>query len=85
MADVSPLPIIDAGRCSGCRLCVDVCPTGALAQVDGKAVLVNPDLCTYCTACEDVCPDAAIALPFLIVFAPTSTHPSQRDRPPKKE
>ncbi len=75
MIDVSPLPIIDADRCTGCRLCVDVCPTGALAQVDGKALLADPDRCTYCTACEDVCPDAAIALPFLIVFAPPAFHP----------
>jgi NAD-dependent dihydropyrimidine dehydrogenase PreA subunit len=37
--------------------------------VDGKAVLLYPELCTYCTACEDACPEDAIALPFLIVLA----------------
>jgi len=64
-----PLPIIDPARCTGCRACVERCPTGALAQIDGKAALAFPDKCTYCTACQDICPEAAIALPFLVIFA----------------
>jgi formate hydrogenlyase subunit 6/NADH:ubiquinone oxidoreductase subunit I len=69
-------PRIDRLRCTGCERCVDICPTQALANVNGKAVLAFPDRCTYCTACEDVCPEGAIALPFLVVFAPSqSIHP----------
>jgi formate hydrogenlyase subunit 6/NADH:ubiquinone oxidoreductase subunit I len=64
-----PLPMIDPARCTGCRLCVELCPTQALDQVDGKAALVYPQRCTYCTICEDICPENAIALPFLIVLA----------------
>lgn len=64
-----PYPIIDQSRCTGCHICVDTCPTDALAQVHGTAELVHPDLCTYCTACEDKCPEDAISLPFLITFA----------------
>lgn len=67
-----PLPSIDPTRCTGCHVCVDICPTGALAQTAGKAYLAYPERCTYCTACEDQCPEDAIALPFLIVFAPRS-------------
>jgi NAD-dependent dihydropyrimidine dehydrogenase PreA subunit len=48
---------------------VEACPTDALAQIQGKAVLAFPEECTYCTACQDVCPEDAIALPFLVVFA----------------
>jgi formate hydrogenlyase subunit 6/NADH:ubiquinone oxidoreductase subunit I len=64
-----PLPKIDPNLCTGCQRCVDICPTQALVQVDGKAVLRYPTRCTYCSACEEVCPEGAIALPFLIVLA----------------
>ncbi len=77
---VDPLPHIDHDRCTGCHLCVDLCPTSALYQVDGKAVLLYPDRCTYCTACEDACPVDAISLPFLIVLAKPLTR-----KPFKKE
>ena len=68
-----PLPRIDAALCSGCERCVEICPAGVLAQVNGKAMLVHPDRCTYCALCEELCPDGAIALPFLIVFAASQT------------
>lgn len=67
-----PLPIIDQIRCTGCRACVERCPTNALAQQNGKASLAFPDACTYCSACQDICPEDAIALPFLIVFKRTT-------------
>lgn len=66
-----PLPTIDHDLCTGCRRCVEICPTQALAQVDEKAHLLHPELCTYCVACQDVCPENAIALPFAIVFGPS--------------
>lgn len=71
---MEPLPTINHTLCTGCHRCVDVCPTQALAQVAGKAILAYPERCTYCTACEDVCPEDAIALPFLIVLAPQAMH-----------
>ncbi len=73
-----PLPSIDQKLCTGCRHCVDICPTHALDQTNDKAYLRYPDLCTYCTACEDVCPVNAISLPFLILLAP-ALHPASQD------
>ncbi|MCE7989198.1 MAG: 4Fe-4S dicluster domain-containing protein [Caldilinea sp. CFX5] len=56
----NPLPIIDPELCDGCARCIEVCPTGALDLVMGKAELRYPDRCTYCTACEEACPTNAI-------------------------
>ena len=69
-----PLPRIVTALCTGCGRCVEICPTQALGQVNGKAMLTCPDRCTYCALCEDLCPDNAIALPFLIVFADSQTN-----------
>lgn len=60
------MPRINQNLCTGCKACVETCPTSALAQVKGKAVLAHPESCTYCLACEDLCPVQAIELPFLI-------------------
>jgi quinone-modifying oxidoreductase subunit QmoB len=65
------MPQINWHRCTGCKRCVEICPTSALDQVEEKAQLAFPERCTWCTACEDICPENAIALPFLIVFAPS--------------
>jgi ferredoxin len=66
MAEQNLNPRINQELCTGCRACVMACPTGALAQVDGKAALVHADKCTYCAACETLCPVIAIELPYLI-------------------
>ena len=61
------LPHIDHNLCTGCKLCVQICPTQAFSQVQDKAELAHPERCIYCLACEDVCPQTAIELPFLII------------------
>jgi Fe-S-cluster-containing dehydrogenase component len=58
---------INLERCSGCGACVEVCPTGAMYLVDGKAV-VDQKLCRDCPAitagdtavCITACPTEAI-------------------------
>ncbi|MCC6801792.1 MAG: 4Fe-4S binding protein [Anaerolineae bacterium] len=59
-------PRVDRNLCTGCGDCIAACPTGALAQIDGKAILAFPEKCTYCAACETICPVGAIELPYLI-------------------
>jgi nitroreductase/NAD-dependent dihydropyrimidine dehydrogenase PreA subunit len=50
---------IDPDSCTGCGLCVDVCPAKTISLQDGKAVVTG----TYslgCGHCEAVCPVSAI-------------------------
>jgi len=41
-----------AGRCSDCRLCVELCPVGAIQAPDrsrpGGTTRIDPDRCTEC-------------------------------------
>jgi NAD-dependent dihydropyrimidine dehydrogenase PreA subunit len=64
------LPLIDPARCTGCGVCVQRCPTNAVAVRAHKATIVRPQACTYCDLCETYCPEGAIGRPFTIVFAP---------------
>ncbi len=48
--------------CKGCMLCVEFCPTGVLALVDEKVVVVHPENCTACHWCDTHCPDLAIVV-----------------------
>jgi len=50
---------VDVARCTGCSACVDVCPVGAMALIEGKA-RVNEETCTGCEACAEACPEGAI-------------------------
>ncbi len=50
---------VDVARCTGCGLCVDLCPTEAIILVRGKA-RVDEEACTGCGACVDGCPEDAI-------------------------
>jgi len=40
---------VDEERCTGCGLCVEACPTGAIRLVDGVAQ-VEQGLCRECEA-----------------------------------
>ena len=48
-------------KCTGCTLCVKVCPFGAITIVRKKAV-INYDKCTLCGACVESCKFNAIDL-----------------------
>lgn len=60
VAVVRGLPVIKIkrGKCGDeCEKCVEACPKGVLAEVDGRLRVVDRFKCTVCKLCEKACPD----------------------------
>ena len=53
---------VDAGSCTACGLCIEVCPVKAISENGSDAVAVDPALCIGCGLCAFECPVAAIGL-----------------------
>jgi NAD-dependent dihydropyrimidine dehydrogenase PreA subunit len=51
---------LDSTRCTGCRMCVEVCPHAVFAVNGKKAEIVDRDACMECGACAVNCPVEAI-------------------------
>jgi heterodisulfide reductase subunit A len=52
---------IDEARCSGCRVCNNMCPYGAIDFIEDLGVSrVNPALCKGCGTCVAACPSPVI-------------------------
>ncbi len=51
---------IDPEICSGCKLCIEVCPYSAIEFIENKGIsAVNEALCKGCGSCTAVCPSKA--------------------------
>jgi NAD-dependent dihydropyrimidine dehydrogenase PreA subunit len=51
---------LDAMKCIGCGMCVNVCPHAVFKVEDRKASITDTDLCMECGACSGNCPVSAI-------------------------
>ena len=64
------LPVVEEGACTGCGLCVAVCPIGAVALVSAadprkrtrRKALVDKEACLGCGVCVRNCKAGAMAL-----------------------
>jgi len=53
---------IDQDKCSGCRICNNMCPFNAISFIEDRMVSeVNPALCQGCGTCVAACPAGAIS------------------------
>ncbi|MCX6243419.1 MAG: mercury methylation ferredoxin HgcB [Bacteroidetes bacterium] len=59
LTDVVTLEL-DVTKCTGCRMCLVVCPHAVFGIENKRAVILNKDLCMECGACAKNCPEGAI-------------------------
>ncbi|MBN1582129.1 MAG: 4Fe-4S binding protein [Anaerolineae bacterium] len=54
---------VDVARCTGCGVCVEVCPTGAVRLMEGGTgyyAEIDEEKCRKCGVCVEACPVEAI-------------------------
>ncbi|SAK98970.1 Periplasmic [Fe] hydrogenase large subunit [Caballeronia pedi] len=57
------IEIVDTERCTGCDICVRVCPTNVFdtsGVADGAPSIARQDDCQTCFMCELYCPEDAL-------------------------
>ncbi|MBO0145202.1 ferredoxin family protein [Agrobacterium sp. Ap1] len=55
------IEVISNDRCTGCNICVNVCPTNVFdLKPGGIPVIARQDDCQTCFMCEVYCPDDAL-------------------------
>lgn len=65
-----PVAQIDYDSCTGCMICIEACPEYIMAlskpmfegDLQGVALLLEPEKCTGCGICAESCPVQAIAM-----------------------
>ncbi len=55
----STKPFVVTDACTGCGLCAEICPCGAISMEDGRPVWAKPQ-CVRCLGCLHRCPGGAI-------------------------
>ena len=61
LRNVSSLKL-DQEACTGCGICIDVCPREVLVLQNNKAEITDLDACMECGACAVNCPFGAISV-----------------------
>lgn len=65
ISDMYQMPTIEKEKCSGCALCVSLCPSQAIkAARNGDEIVIslNPAACFSCGLCRDLCYTGAVGM-----------------------
>jgi NAD(P)H-quinone oxidoreductase subunit I len=62
----------DPGACTGCGLCVKVCPGNAIELIrETKQVRIYIPSCTFCGQCTEICPKGGLWMSDIFLLADT--------------
>lgn len=61
LKDVATLEL-DRDKCTGCGMCIEVCPHAVFEINQRKAAIIDRDACMECGACALNCPVQAIGV-----------------------
>jgi NAD-dependent dihydropyrimidine dehydrogenase PreA subunit len=53
---------LDAEKCTGCGMCMVVCPHAVFGMNHRRAAIENRDACMECGACAQNCPAGAVTV-----------------------
>jgi len=54
------MPWVNEEMCTGCGVCMDECPVGAMTMQEHNKALINTEDCIRCGRCHDICPEEAV-------------------------
>lgn len=56
------LPVFDYSKCTGCGVCVDICPNHCITKdvMEEQVAFIMEDLCNGCGKCQETCKFSAI-------------------------
>jgi Pyruvate/2-oxoacid:ferredoxin oxidoreductase delta subunit len=55
-------PIIDENLCTGCNVCISICPFEAISRNEGGVAQIDEETCKGCGICVAHCPEKAITM-----------------------
>jgi Fe-S-cluster-containing hydrogenase component 2 len=70
--------VIDEARCTGCGVCLNLCPQEAIV-LEAERAAINQELCSGCGICISACPQGAIQEADLV---PVTRLPARPEREP---